>query len=547
MKQYIEEVKSFLKNKYYVIGFLLLAFIAFGFAMMNPTISIDDLEDDRYVGPGRNMLASGRFGIWFWSVVQGRWENAFFTDVLSLLLLFVALINFCILFRRVSCGRIGTDALLVFSFMVLTYPLVIEIWEYTGANAHISGSYLMTSGALLLIWEQIHHGNWRRPWRLIPAVVMVTLVCSGYESVVAVYIFLVCAILALQVVYGSEKEKKLPEVIRQAAVYAGMLAAGVVFRVLIHKLTLVVLNMPPVQNGATPFFWGKEPVKDILVHLVTRWGYLYVLKAIVYLPLLILLVCGVAYLIGWIVCCKKYGAVLLLPGAGMLVSLVIISLVQGNASPYRTCQVFAFFCAFVAMMAVHMLPRSSGKKVWIRTVAVVLFGCLFLHQASYINYFLELNHRRSEQERFTVQQIGMDLDRMEDPEKPVIFVGDYDVAPAIVEAASVPKDSMYWRLYKKACEKTCELAGVDVRNLNLLSRKIPGTIVNSVLQWSMTAFGSQESMLKLFRHYGFDYVPADYGAVFEEATAYAKQTDMPYYPANGYIEDVGEYVIVHLQ
>ena len=143
MTGYIEEVKDFLKNKYFVVGYLLLAFFAFGFAMTNPTLSIDDLEDNHYVGPDHHMLSAGRFGVWFWSVAQGNWENAFYTDALALLLLFGALINFCILFSRASGGRIGKDALIVFAFMVLTYPMIIDIWEYTGANAHIFASYLM--------------------------------------------------------------------------------------------------------------------------------------------------------------------------------------------------------------------------------------------------------------------------------------------------------------------------------------------------------------------------------------------------------------------
>ena len=177
---------------------------------------------------------------------------------------------------------------------------------------------------------------------------------------------------------------------------------------------------------------------------------------------------------------------------------------------------------------------------------MVLFGCLFLNHASYINYFLELNHRRSEQERLVVHQIGIDLERMEESEKPVIFVGDHNVSPAIIEAASVPEDSMSWKLYQQVYTKACELTGSNAGYLSD-GRKIPGTIINSVIQWAMTAFSSQESMLKLFQYYGFDYIPADYQAVYEEATTYAKQTPMPSYPQNGYIEDVGEYIIVHLQ
>ena len=414
MKRYIEEVKSFFKNKPFILFYVLFAVISFGFSMTNDTISIDDMAHDYYVGSGQNMLAAGRFGIWFWSFIQGRWANAYFTDIFALSLLLFALINICILFRRVSGGRIGNDALTVFACMVLTYPMIIDIWEYTGSNAHIYGSYLMVSFSLLLIWDQIHNRSWRKPWGMIPAALMMTLVCAGYESVIAVYVFLVCAVLALQVVYGNEKEKKLAEVIQQALVYAAMLVVGLILRIVIHKLILVVLDIPAGVNGATKIFWLESSPKEVAIKLIIDWGRFYILSALKYLPVLTLVVCGVVYVVGGIVCCKKFGAVLLLPGAGMLLSLVLISLVQGMVSAYRMCQVFGVFCGFVAMMAVHALPRKPHKRKWIRTAAVVLLGCLFLYQATYINYFLDLNHRRWEQERFTIQQIGTDLDKRED-------------------------------------------------------------------------------------------------------------------------------------
>jgi len=545
MKQYIEEVKSFLKNKAFIISYVLLVVIAFGYAMTNETISIDDLEADRYVGSGNEMLSVGRFGIWFWAFIQGHWENAYFTDIFALLLLLFAMINICIHFRRISGGKIGYDALTVFSCMILTYPMIIDIWEYTGSNGHIYGSYLLVSLILLLVRSQIYSHNWRRPWKMIPVALMMTLVCAGYESVVAIYIFFVCATLALQVVYGSEKDRKLSEVIRQALIYAAVLVAGLILRVVVHKLILAVTGIPASGgHGATQIFWKGHTFKRAFYGLIFNWAKEYFIAGLKYLPVLILVVCVMVFVVIGLVCCKKHGWVLLLPGAGMLLSLVILTIVAGTVHPYRTCQVFGVFCGFVAMLVIHVMPKKPGKK-WIRTTAVVLMGCLLLHQASFINYFLELNHRRSEQEAFVVRQVGTDLARREDQEKPVIFVGDYEVDERILEAASVPEDSLNWKLFKGLVSKGYGIFDIDPETARW-KRKIPENNVSSMIGWSMTAFASQESLLKLFNYYGFDYVPADW-TLAEEAYNYAEETNMPAYPREGYIEDVGEYVIVHLQ
>ena len=78
-----------------------------------------------------------------------------------------------------------------------------------------------------------------------------------------------------------------------------------------------------------------------------------------------------------------------------------------------------------------------------------------------------------------------------------------------------------------------------------MPRKLPETNVHSMIDWGVYAF-DQESMLKIFNYYGYDYVPADFDALYESATEYAK-ANMPAFPEAGYIQDMGDYIIVHLQ
>ena len=112
MKTYLEEIKGFLKNKVFIFCLVALAVIAYGYAAVNKSISVDDLEYDRYVGSGNMMLAAGRFGITFWTFLQGGTENFFSMDLLAVCIMIFTAINLCILFKRVSCGNIGTTALI---------------------------------------------------------------------------------------------------------------------------------------------------------------------------------------------------------------------------------------------------------------------------------------------------------------------------------------------------------------------------------------------------------------------------------------------------
>ena len=542
MKTYLEEVKGFLKNKVFIFCLVALAILAYGYAAVNKSISIDDLEYDRYVGSGNEMLAAGRFGMTFWALLQGGTENFFSMDLLAVCITIFAIINLCILFKRVSGGNIGTTAQIAFGCMFLVNPIVNEIWEYTGANVHIGGSFLFTSLSLLLIYDHIHNGSWRKPWALIPAAVMMMFVCAGYESVVCAYIFLVFAILALQVVYGSEKEKKFSEILRQGLVYAGILAIGLVLRLIVHRIILLVMGINPIANGQTEILWGIQPATTIIKDIITGWVRVYLFRSIVYLPLGLMVLSSITLIIIGIFACKKHGAILILPGLGMFFSLFALSILQGSVTPYRCCQVFLPFCAFAVMLVVNCLPKN---KKWLRNAALVGFAWLFLHQAAFINYYAELNHVRSQQEAATVHRIGITLQEDFDNEKPVIFVGTFTMDKTLKEAASIPEDSLRWKAYKFLCEKSYTILGKEPTR-EAMFRKLPETNVQSMLNWAIRAF-DQESMLKIFNYYGYDYVPADYDALFEIASNYAEETDMPAYPETGYIKDVGDYIIVHLR
>lgn len=53
-------------------------------------------------------------------------------------------------------------------------------------------------------------------------------------------------------------------------------------------------------------------------------------------------------------------------------------------------------------------------------------------------------------------------------------------------------------------------------------------------------------MEKLFQYYGFDYKAANFVQIYSEAAQFVNENKIPGYPAEGYIVDRGEYIIVNL-
>ena len=547
MNGYISDLKGFLSNKKYMAVMLVVALLSYGFAMTHVTVSIDDLELDRYLGSGQDMLRSGRLGHILWNFLRTRWANSYSIEFLGVILFLWAAISFSILYRRVSGGQVSMEACTVFSGVLISYPLINEIWEYTRTGFNVCGGYLLVARSVLLVYNFLHSGK-RNYVQMLIAGLLTMWICSGYESLASVYVFTVCSVLALQVIYGPEKEKHISQVLLQGMVYAIVLAVGLLLRAVSHNILLAILHLEPSTNGSTKILWGTEPAAVILKNLV--WDILrgYILRGIIYFPLGELLAAGVLFLIIGVCACRKHGAVLLLPGAGMLLSLILLSVLQGDMSPYRTCQVFGSFVAFTAMLAVICVQRVNWRRLrWI-PAGVCALGCvLSLYQAIYLNSFLFMNHLRSEEEAFVVRDVGTDLLAANLQDKPVIFIGEYSLSNMIEKAVSIPTDSRAWQSYCKWFDRCANYLGDDFYSDFYYSR-LPETNVNSVLSWSLQGF-EQETTQKIFSFYGIEYTPVDneaYYGLYPQANAYAREHDMPAYPQEGYIVDMGEYLIVRL-
>ncbi|EEG73570.1 glucosyltransferase domain-containing protein [[Clostridium] hylemonae] len=548
MKQYKEDLKYFLNNKVYILCIIVISVISYGFAAANNSVSIDDLDGDRYVGNGNIMLSAGRFGMVFWSKLFGyktKWpQNSFAIDVIAVVLFILSAVNFCILFYRIAKDKICMKAYTVFSCMLVSYPLMIEIWEYTTANLCVTGGFFFVSIALLIMREQMQGKFKRYCWFI--SVLLLTIVCASYESLAVVYVFMVFAIFALQILFETERKTTLKMILKHGMIYASVLITGVIFRVVIHRSFLYLFRLTEGKNGDTEIMWGRVSKLQSIKDLITGGIKQYILKGIIYFPITVLLILGLIFImIGIILCVRKKAYMLLLPGAGMLFSLILLSVIQGSISNYRSSQVFAVFVAFSLMILIYILQDSKNSLLKIISGIVTIASVILcIHQAVYMNYFLTINHLRSEEEANVVRDIGRDLKATTDLNKPVIFTGRYVLSEGITEAVSIQKDDFRWKVYSKALSV---YIGVDYEKIyNNTERKLPVNNINSVITWSITAFDSQESMEKLFQYYGFDYKAANFVQIYSEAAQFVNENKIPGYPAEGYIVDRGEYIIVNL-
>lgn len=518
------------------------AVIAYGYAAANISIGIDDVRGQLEIGEGRQVIASGRFSQAIWPSLLGyhtKWiENSFAIDIIAVLLLMLSAVNCCILFRKRSKDHISMIALTFFSSLMLTYPLINEFWEYTHINLCICTGIFLSTLVIYLVDDWL--GTKWNAWKVMLIALLMTFVCTSYEAVVCVYIFIVFAVLFLAILFDLDKwSMKL--LIKTGFVYVIALVSGIVGRVVIHKLITVLLNMPYDTNGNTGVSWKISELGTQLYSLIISWVDMYLLKSIIYFPLTEMVIFGIIYicLLTYILrSSKRY--IIMIPGIGMLLSFIALSLVQGSVTYYRcTGQVFAFFVAFVGMLLCYIVEKSNRRHLKIAVPLILVWLCIV--QSVNLNYWLTLNHLRSEEEEKAIYDIGSELRQNYDMSKPVVFCGFYGLSSEIMELASIPKEDVRWKLYSYIYSK---LHDEDYSSIyDGSGRKLPQTNVNSVISW---ALGDQKDMQELLAKQGFSVKITEDSEIWNEAFEKLYYGRVPAYPNEGYIEEEEEYIAVYI-
>ncbi len=517
-KPYITELEFFIKKWYFTAFLILLAVIGFGFTTTHLTVNIDSLAGDIYNGSGNTMIASGRFGMTFWAKLLSnevyQIETSYSTGIIGVTMLLFAAINFCVLFRRASNDTLSFPSYVIFAGIFISYPLINEIWEYNGMELIIGGGYLFVSLSLLLIYDQIEAGK-INVLKFIAVIFILTIICSSYESLIITYIFVTLAIIFLR----EKQENNWRKHFNQGVIYAIFLIAGVVLRLIVHKLLLMIMGIAATTNGATQLYWIEDgSVFKTIKLLINTIGFNHFLVSPYYFPLLVFSICIVCFFICTIYTFFKkkcFSGFLML---GMMSCTELLSIIQGRAVPYRTCQVFALFIAFSLMLFVNQYKC--------RNIFTILLCFLCLQQSIYLNYLFTLNQLRYEEEVQVIDRIYEDIENL-NLDKPILFVGEYSLS----EHISKPKN-------------------LKIGN-NVYDRKFPETNINSVLNWSKDAFISTHPNVsmteELFSYHNYNIICTEnYERDLDRYNKLNSESELPYFPNDGYIIELENLLIVKI-
>ena len=538
----LESIKTFWnqvgrKNGFW-IPVLFFTISTYGFSIFNRTVGIDDLAADLYVGSGNVMIAAGRWGMILWNKLAAIPRLSPASDrLLAATFLLAASILLSGLFYHVrndKQNRTYVCKYTVLSCFLITYPILGEIWEYSGAN------YMSTGGMLVSIVTCYYLiTRWKVGIKeVLVAGVLMTLPMSGYEAGVLFYITLVCALLFYQFcLWGDRNRKNL--YCKNAILFALPLVIALFLRWGIGNLLRLILRVEKGFNGATGIAWGNAPFSDVLRKVIIDTTLNYVVNGIVYLPITFFLFAEL-FLFGYSVylAIKKRSSMILARGVLLAISVFILPIMQGTFMQYRTAIPLSMLVSFSLFC---LLECYEGTGIVKRATLSVLAFYLIWVQSAYLNSELALNNQRSENEMRTMSVVAQKILSI-DSEKPVIFVGEYDTGEYFKQAKKEYVDSVGGDLYQKIINAFKNRFG-DYYYTFFHLTEFPDSNVNSVSNYSLAVNGMMENYLA---YLGYDIDVIDRNSeleLVEEAKDIAQKTGMRSYE----VQEEENYIIATLQ
>ena len=497
----LESIRQFWNNigrkKSYWVPVLFFSISTYGYSIFSRTIGIDDLASDIYIGSGHVMIAAGRWGMVLWNKLAAIPRLSPASDrMLATLFLMVAGILLSGLFYHIH-HELKNGAFVykytVLSCCLITYPILGEIWEYSGAN------YMSTGGMLISILTCFYLLTRRTVGikEILAAGVMMTLPMSSYEAGVLFYITLVCGLLFYQFCVQGEKNRT-SQYWKNTIIYAAPLVIALFLRWGIGNLLRLILGVEKVHNGATSITWGNAPFLDVLRKVIIDTVLNYVVNGIVYLPITVFLLAEL-FLIGYsvFITIKKRSGMVLAGGLLLGLSVFIMPLIQGAFLQYRTAIPLSVLVSFSAFLLMESLAEQGSviKKVLVSGLALYLIWV----QSAYLNSELALNNQRSENEMRTMSIIAQKI-LSTDTNKPVVFIGEYDMGDYIRQAKKDYSDTLQGKLYEKAIDAFKNRFG-DYYYTFFHLTEFPDSNVNSVINYSISVNGM---MTRYLSYLGYD-------------------------------------------
>lgn len=510
--------KKFLLNPLYIFPVLISTILCYAYYLTHETVTIDSLSSDRYY---HGLL-----------VAQGRLTATIIENYLGFEHLPIAIENtiglicfilgatvFCIIFDKAK-PQSNVLPYTFFTCLYITFPLMNEYFMFKGSVLTTGGSILLVSFALyfaLKIKNLIAS--------ILISSIFIFFAYSWYESFILVYIGAVFLLLILL----ADGQKSQKELFFNGFWLAPTLFLGFSLEEIISNAIINICNITQDNNNAVGTAWlsSSATLKSFFYDFI----YSFVSKIFCYAPFTILFIfLAVAFVLMILQTKSTKKPILIFFYLGLALTVFFLSIYRGAELAYRAEQGIPFYIGAITLLLSSKIVNSNGKKA-LKIIASLSLVIILTVQICSSNYWYHVNVLRDKEEKQVVCNIAKDLEKY-DENKPVIFIGYYQLSNNIKDKYAVKKDSVAGKIINYTSKKAKKSYTYTACQ----------TSISSYISWSIYSFSSANVELKkFFNSCGYDFKLGT-NEQFKEATK--KYINIPSYNDSGYILDAGDYIVV---
>lgn len=510
--------KKFLLNPLYIFPVLISTILCYAYYLTHETVTIDSLSSDRYYHG--LLVAQGRLTATIIENYLGFEHLPIAVEnIIGLICFILGATVFCIIFDKAK----PQSNVLPYTFstcLYITFPLMNEYFMFKGSVLTTGGSILLVSFALyfaLKIKNLIAS--------ILISSIFIFFAYSWYESFILVYIGAVFLLLILL----ADGQKSQKELFFNGFWLAPTLFLGFSLEEIISNAIINICNITQDNNNAVGTAWltSSATLKSFFYDFI----YSFVSKIFCYAPFTILFIfLAVAFVLMILQTKSTKKPILIFFYFGLALTVFFLSIYRGTESAYRTEQGIPFYISAITLLLSSKIINSNGKKA-LRIIASLSLVIILTVQICSSNYWYHVNVLRDKEEKQVVCNIAKDLEKY-DKNKPVIFIGYYQLSNNIKDKYAVKKDSVAGKIINYTSKKAKKSYTYTACQ----------TSISSYISWSIYSFSSANVELKkFFNSCGYDFKLGT-NEQFKEATK--KYINIPSYNDSGYILDAGDYIVV---
>lgn len=510
--------KKFLLNPMYIFPVLISTILCYAYYLTHETVTIDSLSSDRYYHG--LLVAQGRLTATIIENYLGFEHLPIAVEnIIGLICFVLGATVFCIIFDKAK-PQSNVLPYTFFTCLYITFPLMNEYFMFKGSVLTTGGSILLVSFALyfaLKIKNLIAS--------ILISSIFIFFAYSWYESFILVYIGAVFLLLILL----ADGQKSQKELFFNGFWLAPTLFLGFSLEEIISNAIINICNITQDNNNAVGTAWlsSSATLKSFFYDFI----YSFVSKIFCYAPFTILFIfLAVAFVLMILQTKSAKKPILIFFYFGLALTVFFLSIYRGAELAYRTEQGIPFYISAITLLLSSKIINSNGKKA-LKIIASLSLVIILTVQICSSNYWYHVNVLRDKEEKQVVCNIAKDLEKY-DKNKPVIFIGYYQLSNNIEDKYTVKKDSVAGRIINYTSKKAKKSYTYTACQ----------TSISSYISWSIYSFSSANVELKkFFNACGYDFKLGT-NEQFKEATK--KYINIPSYNDSGYILDAGDYIVV---